>query len=270
MPEPGLTEEEIHAVVEQGAESGVVPEVEHDIVDNVFRLGDRRVSSVMTARPDIEWIDVHATPGEIRDAIGGGQIDWFLVCEDDVETVRGIVHTGRLFAQCLDGKPPSLESALEEPLYVPATTPVFKLLDLFRGNMSHVAIVLDEYGGIEGMAALTDILSALVDSSVSHPIAESPMIVGNADGSWTVDGSAELDDVEEAIDLTGLEVASRRGYRTLGGFIMAYAGRVPKVGDAIAIHGFEFRVESLEGRRVARLHIRRIDAGHSKSAPPTA
>ena len=266
LPEPGLTEEEIHAVIEQGAESGVVPEVEHEIVENVFRLGDRHVSSVMTARPDVEWIDIHATAAEIRVAVGNARFDWLLVCEGDVETVRGIVHAGHLLVQCLDGQPLALEPVLEEPLYVPSTTPVLKLFETFRENKKHVAIVLDEYGGIDGVVTLTDILAGLAGASAS-PTAEHPTIVHNADGSWTADGSIDIDDVEETIDLTGLEIASERGYRTLGGFIMTRSGRVPHVGDVVTVPGFEFRIESLEGRRIERVRIERVsDRNRRKSS----
>lgn len=255
LPEPGLTEDEIHAVIEQGAESGVVPEVEHEIVENVFRLGDRHVSSVMTARPDIEWIDVNATPSEIRSAVGDGRIDWLLVCEDDIETVRGFVHAGTLLTQCLDGKTLTLAAVLEEPLYVPSTTPVFKLLERFKENKKHVAVVLDEYGGIDGVVTLTDILSDLVGTPTSNPREESPNIVHNGDGSWTADGAADMADVEEAIDLEIAAPETQRRYRTLAGFIMTQSGRVPKVGDVIAVPGFQFRIESVDGRRIERVRI---------------
>jgi putative hemolysin len=254
VPEPGLTEEEIHAVIEQGAESGVVPEVEHEIVENVFRLGDRHVAAVMTARPDIEWIDLHATASDVRAAAGSRHLDWFLVCEGDVEKVRGIVYAGHLLGQCLEGKPLSLEAVLEEPLYVPATTPVFRLLELFRQNKKQLAVVLDEYGGIDGVVSITDILAGLVGSGASHPTHDAPAIVQNSDGSWLADGGLDIEDVEEMIDLTG-QTASRRGYRTLAGFIMTHSGKVPRVGDAIVVSGFEFRIESLEGRRIERVRI---------------
>lgn len=258
MPEPGLTEEEIHAVIEQGAESGVVPEVEHEIVENVFRLGDRHVFAVMTARPDIEWIDVHAAPNEVRAAIGNGGLDWLLVCDGDVETVRGVVYAGNLLAQCLDGKPLSLAAVLEDPLYVPATTPVFKLLELFRQNRKQLAVVLDEYGGIDGVVSLADILAGLVGGPALPAAADTPAIMHNADGSWTADGRIDIDHVEETIGFSGLEAGSQRDYRTLAGFIMTRSGRVPKLDDVITIPGFAFRIETLERRRIQQVRIERI------------
>ena len=255
LPEPGLTEDEIHAVIEQGAESGVVPEVEHEIVENVFRLGDRHVSSVMTARPDVEWVDVHATPEEIRDILRGGWKDWVLVCEDDVETVRGIVHAGSLLAQCLDGKALSFAGALEQPLYVPATTPVFKLLEQFREQKKQVAVVLDEYGGIDGIVTLTNILSDLVGTSTSDPQTVAPSVTCNPDASWTADGSIDIHDLADAIGVDAFDAGTPHTYRTLAGFLMAASGRVPQVGDAITVPGFTFRVEAVDGRRIERVRI---------------
>jgi putative hemolysin len=255
LPEPGLTEEEIHAVIEQGAESGVVPEVEHEIVENVFRLGDRHVSSVMTARPDIEWVDVNATPQEIRDILREGWKDWVLVCEDDVETIRGIVHASSLLSQCLDGHALGFAGVLEQPIYVPATTPVFKLLDHFREQKKQVAVVLDEYGGIDGIVTLTNILSDLVGTPTSDPQAAAPTVTRNPDASWTADGGIDIHDLAEQIGVDALDAGTHHSYRTLGGFLMAASGRVPKVGDAIKVPGFTFRVEAVDGRRIERVRI---------------
>jgi putative hemolysin len=268
MPEPGLTEDEIHAVIEQGAEAGVVPVAEHEIVENVFRLGDRRVSAVMTARTDVEWIDIEASPIEIRAVIERERLDWLLVCSGDIETVRGIVYAGDLLAQCLGGQPVSLASVLEEPLYVATTMPVFKLLETFRATKKRVAIVLDEYGGIDGVASLSNILSGLVGTSTVDSRRDSPSLARRPDGTWVADGSLDIDVVAEALDLPGLETPARRDYRTLAGLIMERSGRVPTVGDIVLISGFEFRIESMDGRRIAKVRINRM--AQQTAAPPAA
>jgi putative hemolysin len=268
MPEPGLTEEEIHAVIEQGAEAGVVPVVEHEIVENVFRLGDRHVSAVMTPRTDVEWIDIEAGPTEIRALIERERLDWLLVCRGDIETVRGIVYAGDLLAQCLGGQPVSLKNVLEEPLYVATTMPVFKLLETFRTAKKRVAIVLDEYGGIDGVASLSNILSGLVGTSTVDAHRDSPSLVRRPDGTWVADGSMDIDVLAEALDLPGLETPPRRDYRTLAGLIMERSGRVPTVGDIVLISGFEFRIESMDGRRIAKVRINRM--AQQPVAPPAA
>ena len=256
VPEPGLTEDEIHAVIEQGAESGVVPEVEHEIVENVFRLGDRKMSAVMTPRAQIEWIDVRATPTEILVALGEGRRDWLLVCDGDIERVLGIVYAGDLLAQSLRGERVSVRPVLEEPVFVPPTTPVFRLLDRFRRERREIAIVIDEYGGVEGVTTMADILAGLVGSQAADSQqGEAPTIVANADGTWTVDGRIDVEDVQEALGIPMLGDAPRLRYRTLAGFIMTQGARIPALGDVLTVNGFDFRVESTDRRRIERVRI---------------
>ena len=256
MPAPGLTEDEIHAVIEQGAETGVVPEVEHEIVENVFRLGDRLVSSVMVARPDIPWIDIEATPTAISKSLGDATRSWLLVCDGDPDTVLGIAHAGDLLSQYLNGQAVSLRDALEEPLFVPASMPVFMLLETFRTKGRDVAIVLDEYGGVEGVVAMENIVSGVLGRRGSVEMtAEIPTIAPQPDGTWIADGGIDMEDVEHALDIPPQHVKPRRGYRTLGGFIMSRLGHLPKTGDSILASGYRFRVDSIDGRRIERVVI---------------
>lgn len=255
MPEPGLTEEEIHAVIEQGAETGVVPAVEHEIVENVFRLGDRHVSAVMTARHDIEWIDASATPTDIRTAIGGSGLDWLLVCDGDIERVLGFVRTSDLLTQCLDGRAVSIKPALREPLFVPMTTPVFRLLESFRERQLDVAVVLDEYGGIEGVASMANIVGGLLGPS--SEAAQPPEIVETEAGTFVADGDIDIADVEVMLDVQNLGAEARRGYRTLGGFMLTQLGAIPTVGQAFDWQGWRFEVVAMDGRRIERVRITR-------------
>ena len=257
MPEPGLTEEEIHAVIEQGAETGVVPAVEHEIVENVFRLGDRHVSSVMTARHDIEWIDAAATPAEIRAAIGDSGVDWLLVCDGDIERVLGFVRTADLLTQCLDGKAVSVQPSLREPLFVPMTTPVFRLLESFRERQLDVAVILDEYGGVEGVVSMANIVGGLVGHS-PEAARHAPEIVETEPGTFMADGDVDIADVEAVLDADNLGAESRRGYRTLGGFVLTQLGAIPTAGQGFDWHGWHFEVVAMDGRRIERVRIGRI------------
>jgi putative hemolysin len=256
VPEPGLTEEEIHAVIEQGAETGVVPALEHEIVENVFRLGDRHVSAVMMARHDIEWIDASATPTEIRAAIGDSGLDWLLVCDGDIERVLGFVRTSDLLTQCLDGKAVSIQPALREPLFVPMTTPVFRLLESFRERQLDVAVVLDEYGGVEGVASMANIVGGLLGPS-SEAAQHTPEIVETKQGVFEADGDVDIADVETMLDVQNLGTEARRGYRTLGGFMLTQLGAIPTVGQAFDWQGWRFEVVAMDGRRIERVHITR-------------
>jgi putative hemolysin len=273
VPEPGLTEEEIHAVIEQGAESGVVPEIEHAIVENVFRLGDRHAAAVMTARLDVEWTEVDAGPEEIRAAMT--RREWILVCEGDLDHALGTVHASDLLGMCLSQQPVSLRARLRQPLFVPTSTPVFRLLEMFRQPKHDVAIVVDEYGSVAGVASRDNIIAGVLGGAAAP--GDAPVIEQQADGSWMADGDADIRDVEEIVDIPHLDADTRRGYRTLAGFIQSSLGRLPGVGDAVRSGQATFRVESMDGRRVAKVHItrdspprrRRSSARHTAPDLPT-
>lgn len=135
------------------------------------------------------------------------------------------------------------------------TMPVFRLVQMFREKQKEVAVVLDEYGGIEGITSMANIITELVGGMASDADVEAPSIVANSDGSWTADGRIAIEDVEEAIDLPALDIESRRGYRTLAGFLMTQAGRIPKAGEVVMVPGYDFRVEAVDGRRIERVRI---------------
>ncbi|HEX6060099.1 MAG TPA: hemolysin family protein [Gemmatimonadaceae bacterium] len=260
VPEPGLTEEEIHALVEQGAESGAVPEAEHAIVESVFRLGDRQVASLMTARPDLEWLDVDTPPDDLRIQIETQRRPWYLLCQEDVENVKGIAHASDLLALSVGGAPLDLRTVLSEPLYVPLTMPVFHLLELFRSSRQHIAIALDEYGGVAGLVTLDDIVDELVGEMPERNEPGEPAPIVRSDEGWLAIGTAQIDDVADELELELEEIAldEHRGYRTLGGFILAQLGRVPVTGDAVEWGGFRFEVVAMDGRRIEQVRIARL------------
>lgn len=255
VPEPGLTEEEIHALVEQGAESGAVPAIEHEIVESVFRLGDRQVASVITVRPDLEWLDVAATAEELRQALEVQRRPWYLVCEDSVEHVRGIAHASDLLALCAAGRPLELQPVLSEPLYVPQSMPVFRLLDVFRTARQHIAVALDEFGGVAGVVTLDDIVEELVGDIPARGEPDEPQPITRDGKGWLVIGTAAIEDVLEELQLGAFPVEAPRGYRTLGGFILAQLGRVPVMGESFTWEGFRFEVVAMDGRRIERVRI---------------
>ena len=258
VPEPGLTEDEVHSLIEQAAETGTVPEVEHRIVERVFRLGDRQVASIMTPRTDIEWIDADTPEADLRLELETERRPWYLVCHESVERVRGIVHASDLLAQVVRGRPLALPVVLSEPLYVPLTTPVFRLLDLFRASRQHIAIVLDEYGGVAGLVTLDDVVDELVgDIPMRGEDFEQAPIARSGSG-WLVLGTAAIEDVLDVLELDGVEIEERRGYRTMGGFVLAQMGRLPAPGDWVDFEGFRFTVAAMDGRRIEQVRIKRL------------
>lgn len=270
--EPGITEEEIRALVEQGAETGVVQQTEHQIVERVFRLGDRTVGALMTPRPDVDWLDLDDSAAALHDELAEGRRSLLLVCRGDVDHVVGFVHAEDLLARLVRGEPldPAAVAALAlAPLYVPESAPAFRLLEQFRAHRAHAAVVLDEYGGVAGVVTLDDVLQELVHDIPTDDTGGEAAIVARADGSWLVDGDALVTDVEAALDvaLTGDErPGARVGYQTLGGFVMAQLGRLPRAGERFEAAGVSFEVVDMDGRRVDKVLVARL-ARDARSGP---
>ncbi|HEX5830691.1 MAG TPA: hemolysin family protein [Gemmatimonadaceae bacterium] len=263
--EPGITEEEIRALVEQGARTGVVQRHEQEIVESVFRLGDRQVSSLMTPRLDVHWLDVEDDAETIRAQLADERSSLLLVCRGDVDGLIGFVQVERLLARCVNGAPLDGEALIElarPPHFVPATMPAYRLLDVFRAARQHAAVVLDEYGGVAGVVTLDDVLEALVGEVPEEGDQEEAAIVRRPDGSWLIDGMTPIPDVEVELG-TELVTEERPGYFTLGGFVLARLSHLPRAGERVESGGFAFEVVDMDGRRIDKLLVtplRRRDA----------
>ena len=251
-----VTEQDVRALLEQGAEVGAVTSVEHSIMENTFRLGDRRVSTIMTPRLDLTWIDVNADAAEIRSRLGGAGRSAFLVCDDDIENVVGFVQAEDLLAQSLDGQPLALRTVLREPLYVPASMPVLRLLETFRSSRCRAAVVLDEFGGVAGVATVDDIVEALIGELPDPDDATPPSIAREADGSWTIDGGTPISDVVAVLDIDPPSDEEAHEFDTVGGLVMMMLGRLPQAGDVVEHSNARFTVERMDGRRVAVVRAR--------------
>ena len=258
--DPGVTEEEIRALVEQGAESGAVQREEHEVVERVFRLGDRQVSALMTPRPDVDWIDLTEGAAGLRAELALGRRSLLLVCREDVDQVVGVVHAEDLLARCVAGQPldeAALEALARAPLFVPESMPAFRLLEAFRRARQHAAVVLDEYGGVAGVVTLDDVLQDLVgDIPEDGGESGAPAIVRRDDGSWLVDGQTPITDLEAALDAE-LVLEERPGYQTVGGFVMTRLGRLPHPAEHFTWAGHRFEIVDMDGRRVDKVLIAR-------------
>ena len=260
----GVTEQDIRAMVEQGAEAGVVQTAEHEIVENTFRLGDRQVGSIMTPRPDIVWVDLASPPGELRERLASLGRPRVLVCEGDVDNALGVVHAEDLLSRCLAGDALDLRAALHQPLFVPETMPVFQLLEEFRRSRQRVALALDEYGGVQGEVSVDDIVEALVGDLPERGEADRPEIVRAPDGTWVVDGAAAVEDLTATLDVD-LPAEDRRDYRTVAGLVLTWLGHVPAVGDQVDVGDLHLQVAEMDGRRIAQVRV--STAPESNAAP---
>ena len=267
--EQHLTEEEIKAVIWQGAESGVLEAEEESIVQRVLQLGDQRVSAIMTPRPDIEWIDADASAEELRAFLASHNHTQFVVCQSGLDNVLGIVRSADLLPMAMRGDAIELRTVTQDALFVPDSMPAVQLLDSFRSSHKHMALVMDEFGAVEGVVTVTDMLEALVGHLPASASDAASVFVARADGSWLVEGSASMEEVMTRFALDPLPAEEAGAYHTLGGFVMARLGRVPTAADHFEWGGMRFEVMDMDGRRIDKVLINgNREPGAGNRAPP--
>ncbi len=251
-----VTEEEIRLLVAESAEQGVLDVDEHNMVNRVLRLGDRTVDSVMTPRTRIAWLDVAGAPEENDEVLRDTPYSRYPVYRGDESDVVGVVEVKNLLRNFRHGSP-DLFGHMAKPLFVPATARALDLLEEFRDAETQLALVVDEYGDIEGLVTLNDLLSAVVGASqrATQGGEESAPIVPREDGSWLVDGSISTDDLRELLHVDQLPGEREHEYRTAAGMVMAVLGHIPQTGEVFAWQGIRFEVVDLDGARIDKLLI---------------
>ena len=253
--EPPVTEEEIRALIEQGTQAGTFEEAEQEMVERVFRLGDRRVSAVMTPRTEIVWLDREASALEIRRTITESAHSRFLVADGSLDNVLGVVHAKDLLAHILGEQVVNLEATLQQPLYVPESMRALKVLELFKQSGTHIALVIDEYGGIQGLVTPSDILEAIVGDLPEAGEQVEPLAVQRPDGSWLLDGMLPVDEFKDLFDLGELPGEDQGIYQTLAGFVIMQLGRIPAATDYFIWEGLKIEVVDMDGNRVDKVLV---------------
>jgi putative hemolysin len=252
-----VTDEEITLMMREGAEAGEFHHAESSIVQMALRLGDRRVDAIMTPRTQIESLDLEDDWAVNREKIKESRFSRFPVVEGGVEQVVGILQLKDLAVAVLDGAGvPDIRSLIQPPLYVPNTVPALKLLETLKQSGVTMALVIDEYGDLDGLVTLHDILQALVGDIASSPDEENdPSIVRREDGSFLVAGLTPIDEVKDAIGLSYLPDENSGDFHTLGGFMMAAMKRVPNVADHFLVGDWRFEVVDMDGHRVDKVLV---------------
>jgi putative hemolysin len=254
--EPQVTEEEIKILIEQGTAAGTFEEAEQDMVERVFRLGDRRVGALMTPRPEIVWLDLDDSAETNRQVIIDSAHSQFPVCQGELDNMLGIIKVNNLLGRCLSSQPLDLAATLQRPLYVPENMPGLKVLELFKQSSNHIAIVVDEYGVIQGLVTLNDIFEEIVGELPSLEQLDDPQVVQREDGSWLVDGMFPVEEFFERFDLEELTREQRGNYHTMGGFMITNLGRIPTAADYFEWRGMRFEVMDMDGNRVDKVLVR--------------
>lgn len=250
-----ITGEEIKLILEEGTQAGVIKEIEHDMVESIFRLGTRRISILMIPRMDIEWIDIHLSPENLCKHLNDSPHTRFPVCDGELDKVIGLVTSKDILNQILSNGKLNIPSVIKPPLFVPENMRVVQLLEMFKKTPDHIAFVTDEYGGIQGLITLHDVLESIIGDVPSTSILPETQIVQRKDGSWLVDGMLPIDELKAQFDIDLLPEEEKGTYRTLGGFCMRQMGSIPKVGDHFVWNKLLFKIVKMEGRRVDKVLI---------------
>ncbi len=251
--EPPVTQDEIKDLIEQGTQVGVFEESEQDMVEGVFRFGERTIDAIMTPRTEIEWVDLDEPIAEIFNQVLQSTHSRLPVARGNLDNVQGILVVKDLLSCRLMDKPVDLVKMLRPPIFVPDSMTAPKVLELFKGASSHVAIVIDEYGGLLGMVTLHDVFSSIVGVIPESGQEESSEIVQREDGSWLIDGLLPIDELKELIEIEDLPDETRVGYQTVGGLVMSQLGAIPAAGQHFEWNGFRFEVMDMDGRRVDKV-----------------
>jgi putative hemolysin len=250
-----VTDEEIAIMLREGTALGLFERTESAIVQMALRLDDRPVNAVMTPRTQVEFLDLGDSEAASRRTIIESAHSRFPVVEGTPPQVLGIVEGKKLLAAALTGQAFDLRAVLRPPLYVPASVTALRALEIFKVSGAPMALVVDEYGELEGILTLHDILTSLVGEIASPEEPGDPSVLKRDDGSWLIDGMVPIDTVRDTIGLASLPGEGEGDFHTLGGFIMARVNRIPKVGDKTAVAGYRFEVVVMDGRRVDRVLI---------------
>jgi putative hemolysin len=252
-----VTEEEIRILMDQATAAGVLEEAEHDMVERVFRLGDRPVGAMMTPRKEVVWLEISETPEKTRRKIARYPYSRFPVGQKG-GSIQGVVHVRDLAVRCLAGKSFDLKASMHKPIFVHEGANAVKVLETFRQSGLQLAVVVDEYGTVEGIVTLTDILEAVVGDIASPESLDEPQIVPREDDSWLVEGMLPVDELVAFLHIPKLPGIDAGLFRTVGGFVMTHLRRVPSVGDSFQCCGYGFEVVEMAGRRVGRVLVKKI------------
>ena len=250
-----VTEEEIAASLEEGREAGVIEHQEHQMVQNVFRLDDRPLTSMMVPRTDVHWLEAHLDVAEALRLAGGQRgheaHSWYPVCRGSLDEVVGIVSVAQLL-ELGPAAPGSLERHAQPATFLPETLSGMELLDQFRERLVRMIFVVDEYGVVQGIMTPLDLLEAITGEL--QPGAEADAwATQREDGSWLLDGLMPITELKSRLGIRDLPEEDRRRYNTLAGLLMAESGHLPALAERITCAGWVFEILDLDGKRIDKV-----------------
>ncbi len=256
-PKDGLvTEDEIKAIINEGTEQGTLEETEQEIIERVFHLSDRHITSLMTHRSDIVWIKMSDTEETIREKILKEPHSVYPVCDEEIDNIKGVLSLKDLYIN-KDNLP--FHQLMVPALFVPENNTAFKVMEKFKESHSHTCFIVDEYGSVLGMITLTDILEAIL-GDMPHPNEEDYEVVPREDGSFLVDAQIPFYDFLVYFDKTEWMHEGEQEFDTLAGFVLHKLQRIPEVTDKLEWNGFDFEIVDMDGHRIDKVLVNISDA----------
>jgi putative hemolysin len=247
-----VTEEEIHAMLEEGSDAGVIEHSEHQMVRNVFRLDDRQITSLMVPKSDIIYLDVEAPLNENLQRIQASEHSRFPVCHGGFSEVLGIISAKVLLAKTLRGETPDFKTDLQPAVFVPESLTGMELLEHFKSSGVQMAFVIDEYGEIQGIITLQDLIEAIA-GEFKPDDHEDAWAIPRQDGSWLLDGIIPVPELKDCLKLKELPEEDKGRYNTLSGMLMLLMGRIPSAGEIVDWDCWRFEVVDMDGKRIDKV-----------------
>jgi putative hemolysin len=246
-----VTEEEIKAIISEGTEQGTIEEAEQEIIERVFHLGDRNITSLMTYRNDIIWFDLNDSEDDIKEKINREPHSVYPICDGDVDNIRGIVSIKDLYVTSDDTQ---FKDIMKPALFVPENNTAYQVLEKFKEAKTHSCFVVDEYGSMLGLITLNDILEAIV-GDISEPAIQDYEITEREDGTYLVDGQIPFYNFLDRFQKTEWMNEGEQEFDTLAGFILHKLERIPKTGDKFSWRGFNFEIIDMDALRIDKVLV---------------
>ncbi|MDW8229687.1 MAG: hemolysin family protein [Saprospiraceae bacterium] len=256
--EPHVSEEEIKNLVLKANRQGVLEEKESEFIQNILRFADRDAYAIMTHRNELEWLDVQASLEENDRIIRESGYTKFLLCDGAIENILGVVKL-RDYIDNVNKPGFDLRQIATPPLYIPETMNALKILERFRNERNYFAVVVDEYGSIQGIITLHDLTESIFGNLPDMDDIEEPPIVVREDGSWLVEGSILVDELREIVPISEFEDPDT-DYATLAGYILHRMGEIPRAGDHFTAEGFRFEVVDMDKSKIDKVLISKVEA----------
>ena len=250
-----VSDEEVRILIEQGTEVGVFEPIEEEIVGHLFRLSDLNIGALLVPRTDVAWLDINDSPAEITQRIRDNTHSRYPVADGDLDNVIGLVLVKDLLAATLAGLPLDLRALMQPPLFIPDSMAALEALERLRQTRTHIALIIDEYGGLEGLVTLADFVEAIIGDVPDMGEVTVPDFVQRPDGSWLLDGMMPIDRFEKLFEIRDMPEETEGYYQTVGGFVMSLLGRVPAAGDALDWQQLRIEVMDMDGRRVDKVLV---------------